>query len=132
MKRPWKLQARQSGKDGRWYVNLSGANGETIMRSKGYDRQGLAEALCTFVQAARIEVLPTVVAGAGAVPQGAWRVEPHKSLDDGLYYNRLTQPNGTIAMWSEGYVRQDAARRACLKMRDAMVVTLPPLPHRKT
>lgn len=128
MRRPWKLQARQSGKDGRWYVNLSGANGETIMRSKGYDRQGLAEALCTFVQAAEIKILP----GMSELHFGSWTVEPHKSQMDGLYYNRLRQDNGLIAMWSEGYVRQDAARRACLKMRDAMVVTLPPLPFRKT
>lgn len=121
MAKHWKLQARQSGKDKLWYVNLSGGNGETIMRSKGFRSEGEASDLAAGVERAKIEVMPET----GVVD--SWHVAPHKSPKDSLWYNRLIRQDGAIMMWSEGYARVDSAQRACLKMRDAMVVTLPPV-----
>lgn len=122
--KPWKLQARQSSKDHLWYVRLSGGNGEIILRSKGYQRLDLAETLCTMLQSSTISILPLDGQDYG------WYVRPHESSNDGLYYNRLTTPLGDL-MWSEGYARVDSAMRTCQKMRDAMVVTLEPLPAKK-
>lgn len=118
MAKPWKLQSRQSAKDGKWYVNLSGGNGETIMRSKGFSTLVMAEALCHGVQFADIEVSTDTK----ATPLATWFVQPRKGTD-GLWYNTLVAPAGE-KMWSEGYVRVDSAQRACVKMRDAMVITL--------
>lgn len=123
MAKPWKIQARQSAKDKLWYVNLSGGNGETIMRSKGHPQQAAAEKLCADVQAASIEI----VLDTKAVPLALWFVQPQKSEKDKLWYNKLIGIDGE-KMWSEGYARIDSAQRACAKMRDALVVTLPAEP----
>lgn len=116
MAKVWNLQARQSPKDKKWYVTLSGGNGEKILRSKGYPSREQAESLCKDVQAAEIDV---VMSGTST----GWYVGPHKSEKDKLWYNRLVSPAGEL-MWSEGYARSDSAQRACRKLKSAMVVTL--------
>lgn len=120
MPKPWKLQAVQSQKDNLWYVRLCGGNGEVVLRSKGYRMLPQAEALCDEVQSADIAVLPHAVDELVA----DYVLKPHKG-EDGQWYNRLTLC-GRDKMWSEGYARIDAAQRACLKARDATVVTLEP------
>ena len=121
MAKPWKLQSRQSPKDKKWYVNLSGGNGETIMRSKGFDVLGEAQALCRGMQKADIDVSTDTK----TEPLARWFVQPRKG-QDGAWYNTLVNPQGE-KMWSEGYVRVDSAQRACAKLAGAMVVTLEPL-----
>lgn len=121
MAKPWKLRAEQSAKDRLWYVKLRGGNGETVLRSKGIRLLAAAEAMCRDIQSAEITVLPDSVTELIATNV----LKPHKGTD-GLWYNRLTLA-GRETLWSEGYVRSDAAQRACRKTRDALVVILEPL-----
>lgn len=120
MVKSWKLQARQSPKDRKWYVNLSGGNGETIMRSAGFDSLAGAQALCLGVQKADIEVSTDTK----NEPLARWFVQPRKGVD-GAWCNTLVNHQGE-KMWSEGYVRVDSAQRACSKLAAALVITLEP------
>lgn len=126
--RPWKLQPIQSAKDRKWYLRLSGGNGEIVMASRGYVDVEAAVTLAENIRQATIDVLP---ADRTALEQNCnghknWCMAPIKSPKDGHWYNHLVHPTGAYAMWSEAYPRVDSARRACERTRDAMVVILPP------
>ncbi len=122
MAKNWKLQARQSRVDGLWYVTLAGGNGQKMLRSDGFQSEAEASALALRVKHAEI-----AFPGASVGP-GTWWANTAVSFPDMLRHSiHLCDDKLLVAMRSGDYPRIDSAKRALEKMKNAMVVLLPPV-----